>query len=49
MSGTIGPHAQLDPDDEWVQRAAHIIIATCESLTMLTDAATSTNRKLQTK
>lgn len=39
MSGTIGPHAALDPDDEWVQTAAHIITATCDSLKLLTEAA----------
>lgn len=39
--GTIGPHAALDPDDEWVRRAAHIVTATCDSLELLTTSSSA--------
>lgn len=37
MRGTISPHAALEPDNDWVRRAAHIVTATCDSLELLTD------------
>lgn len=36
MSGTIAPHTALAPDDEWVQKAAHMVTATCDMLETLT-------------
>lgn len=38
MRGTISPHATLEPDNDWVRRAAHIVTATCDSLELLTNA-----------
>lgn len=38
MRGTISPHEALEPDNDWVRRAAHIVTATCDSLELLTNA-----------